>query len=208
MICGPRKSNVNNLQPCLGQMGVENHHFSHKCSYFVSIDVHLDIVQMTFMLAMLTIISKWRSHSHRLQNEKERFCTYLELENLRVLPVFSLCDEKLSDQFFRGYLRQNTELLRIRMSAKATDQKRLYEQLKQQAKYSALPSWTKREKALAKLEQWESGNAEVCTLQPDDGVSSVFKEGTNGDLTRYTRFLFIPAVMLPTMPGGKGFSYN
>ncbi len=125
--------------------------------------------------------------------EKERFCTYLELENLRVLRVFSLCDGKFSDRF-HGYLRRNTDFLQIRMTAKATDQKRLYEQLKQQAKYSALPSWTKREEALDKLEQWESENTEVCTLQRDDGDFFCLKEGTNGDLTRYTRFLFIPAV--------------
>ncbi len=125
--------------------------------------------------------------------EQERFGDYLGPEGLRVARVFSLRDGKPSNKCY-GYRAQNPDFLSIRAAANATEQKRLYQQLCQQDQFAQLPRWTRKEDALLCLENWEREHLDCCTLERDSGDFFCFDKGDPGDLTQYTRFIFIPAV--------------
>src|ERR1019366_2588224 len=125
--------------------------------------------------------------------EEGRFSTYLQQGDLKILREFSLCDGKPSDRCY-GYQLRNADFSRIREEPKAAEQKRLYGLLTQQEKYSMFPNWNNRGDVLASLNQWERDHVEACIFQRDDGDFFCFKNGDDGDLAQYTRFLFIPAV--------------
>lgn len=125
--------------------------------------------------------------------EQDRFRNYLGSEGLRVVRVFSLRDGKLSDKFY-GYRSQNPDFLSIREANNAADQKKLYEQLRQQEKYAQLSRWVRKEDAQACLIEWEYEHLDYCTFERDSGEFFCLDKGDIGDLTQYTRFIFIPAV--------------
>ena len=125
--------------------------------------------------------------------EQERFRDYLGPEGLRVVRVFSLRDGKPSDKCY-GYCAQNPDFLSIRAAANASEQKRLYQQLCQQDQYAHLPRWTRKEDALACLMEWEREHVDCCIPERDSGDFFCFYKGEPGDLSQYTRCIFIPAV--------------
>ena len=125
--------------------------------------------------------------------EQERFRDYLGPEGLRVVRVFSLCDGKPTDKCY-GYRAQNPDFSIIGMAASAAEQKVLYQQLRQDEKYTQLPSWTNKANALACLEEWEREHLDCCTSARDNGDFFCFNKGDTGDLTQFTCCIFIPAV--------------
>ncbi len=127
------------------------------------------------------------------KEEQKRFCDNLGPEGLRIVRVFSLRDGKPHDKCY-GYRAQNPDFMAIRASANATEQKRLYLQLCQQDQYAQLPRWTRKEDALACLIEWEREHKDCCTPERDSGDFFSFEKGVPGDLSQYTRFIFIPAV--------------
>jgi len=127
------------------------------------------------------------------EEEKDCFRDYVREEDLRVVRVFSLCEGKTSDKCY-GYRPQNPDFLSLRAAGGATQQRGFYEQLRQQVIYAQFPRWTNRGDVLAYLEHWESDHSGCCISEKDSGDFFGFDQGKPGDLTQYTRFIFIPAV--------------
>jgi putative ATP-dependent endonuclease of the OLD family len=125
--------------------------------------------------------------------EQERFREYLGQNDLRVVREFALREGKLSDKCY-GYRAQNPDFLQIRAAANATEQKKLYQELKLQAQYAQLPAWIRKDEALTTLIEWEREHVNCCIPLRDSGDFFCFSKGEPGDLSQYTRYIFIPAV--------------
>jgi putative ATP-dependent endonuclease of OLD family len=125
--------------------------------------------------------------------EQERFRVYLGPDGLRVVHELSLREGKLFDKFY-GYRAQNPDFVPIRIATGAIEQKKLYNQLRDQEKYTLLPACTRIDDIIACLVEWERENVDCCIPERDSGNFFCFVKGEPGDLSQYTRYIFIPAV--------------
>jgi putative ATP-dependent endonuclease of OLD family len=123
----------------------------------------------------------------------EKFAPYVDKGDLTVVRVLSLKDEKLSTRFYGSRL-QNPDFRPIREAQNRTDQRRIYGELRGRAEYSALPTATSADAALAALEEWEQANPGRCTRQRDQGQFFGFMGVGQGYLGDFTHFVLIPAV--------------
>lgn len=123
----------------------------------------------------------------------EKFAPYLDKGDLTVVRVLSLKDGKPSTRFYGSRL-QNPDFRPIREAQNKTDVRRIYEEFRKRAEYSALPAATSADAALAAIEKWEQENPNRCTRQRDQGQFFGFTEVGQGYLGDFTYFILIPAV--------------
>jgi len=119
-------------------------------------------------------------------DEKKRFQTYLEGNELTVVRVLSFKDGKQSAKY-HGSSLQNPDFAAVRSATKAAERKTLYEAVR--GKFADLPKWTKQEEALDALTNWEIAHANQCTRGRDDGQFFGFTEVARGYLGKDTRFI-------------------
>ncbi len=125
--------------------------------------------------------------------EQECFRDYVGSVDLRVVREFYLREGKLSDKIY-GYRAQNPDFSPIRTTTGAVEQKSLYRELRKQEEYAQLPTCTRIDEILACLVDWEREHVDCCTPERDSGNFFCLVKGEPGDLSRYTRYIFIPAV--------------
>jgi len=128
---------------------------------------------------------------------KDLFQKYLQNGTLTVERVFTYTDGKVTAKY-HGSSLQNPDFRELRESFDLTDRfakgKELYGQLKTQTKYAGLPNATAKGDVKAAIEAWEEGNQESCVPARDDGQFFGFQAVGRGNLSKFTRFLFIPAI--------------
>lgn len=125
--------------------------------------------------------------------EKKRFESYMQGQNLTVERVISLREGKLSAKY-HGAKLQNPEFSSIREAEGAANKRTAYNSLRSQEKYQDLPPWTNQTVALEALAEWEAQHPEACSRQRDDGQFFGFTEVAQGYLGQFTKFLLVPAV--------------
>lgn len=124
---------------------------------------------------------------------KTRFGIYLTGDDLTVARVLSLKDGKPTDKY-HGVRPQHSTFGNVRSQANANDKKRVYEELRQDPIYSALPKCTKEEQVTIAMKEWETANPLLCEPQRDDGQFFGFTQVGNGYLGDFSKLIFIPAV--------------
>ena len=72
------------------------------------------------------------------------------------------------------------------------DIRRAYDEISKTSEYSSLPSATSVDAVRRELTEWENQNPNECSQLRDDG--RFFTEVGQGYLSRYIRFIFVPAV--------------
>jgi hypothetical protein len=127
------------------------------------------------------------------EEERARFESYLEGDDLAVVRVLSILEGKIA-QKYHGSRLLNPEFLPVRNAPKAPEAKAAYEQLRKGQKYEGLPKWTSKEQAIHALNHWEQEHPGQCLRQRDEGQFFGFTEVAQGYLGRYTKFIPIPAV--------------
>jgi hypothetical protein len=127
------------------------------------------------------------------REENERFASYIEGNDLTVVRVLSLAGGKLSAKY-HGSRLQNPDFVQVRTAGGAREVIARYNQLRQDARYAALPAARAQDAALQAMMEWELAHPEQCTRQRDDGQFFGFTEVGQGYLGRYARFIPIPAV--------------
>ncbi len=127
------------------------------------------------------------------EKAKEKFASYLDGSDLSITRVLSLAGGKPSAKFY-GTRLQNTGFASIREASNATEARKKYNELRQDARYGGLPAAASREAVLNALKDWEQAHLEQCTRQRDDGQFFGFTEVAQGYLGRFVRFISIPAV--------------
>lgn len=125
--------------------------------------------------------------------EKELFNKYVVSGELTVEKEMTWPPGRGSQRYYGASMR-NPDFAPIRSASSAAEKKTLYEELRTQEKYAALPKWTKQDDAHAALEAWASEHPDQCCPGRDDGQFFGFKEVGQAHLERFTRFLFVPAV--------------
>jgi len=134
-------------------------------------------------------------------DEKKRFQSYMEGEELTVVRVLSVKDGKQSAKY-HGSSLQNPDFSVVRSATKAAERKTLYEALR--GKVADLPKWTKQEEALDALTKWEIAHPDQCTRGRDDGQFFGFTEVARGYLGKDTRFIYVPAVRDAALDAQEG----
>lgn len=124
--------------------------------------------------------------------EKSLFAPYLDGNDLTVVRNFNLSGKKSGT--YHGMRLQNLDFTPIRDVGGKREILAKYKELREQDKYSSLPSVKNADDALEAMKQWETVNSDSCTKQRDDGQFFGFAEVANGYLGRHTRFIHIPAV--------------
>jgi putative ATP-dependent endonuclease of OLD family len=122
--------------------------------------------------------------------ERELFSSYVEGETLGVEKVLTYPRGKGSERYF-GKRFQNPHFVEIRRAPNATEQRRLYDEIR--ADYE-LPTVRRAGDIEEHLRAWEQQHREECERIRDDGQFFGFKEVGRARLERFTAFILIPAV--------------
>jgi putative ATP-dependent endonuclease of OLD family len=125
--------------------------------------------------------------------ERTLFNKYVEAGELTVEKVMDFPSSKANQKYYGTSLR-NPEFQAFRAATSAQERRQEYAALRENSKYSSLPSWTRQDDAAKALEDWEASNPEACSRQRDDGQFFGFTEVGEAHLERHTSFLLIPAV--------------
>jgi hypothetical protein len=131
------------------------------------------------------------------------FSDYVEGDALSLERVISWQEGKASSHI-HGFRMQHTGFDAVRTAATATEKKPLYGKLRDKKEYAMLPQWRNQQDAAEALKAWEDTHKEACKRNRDDGAFFNFKQGSTGDLNRYTRLLPIPAVRNVTSDAVEG----
>jgi energy-coupling factor transporter ATP-binding protein EcfA2 len=124
--------------------------------------------------------------------EKDRFSSYLEGDELTVERVFTFPDGKLQHKYYGSRLGMS-DFRAVRAAPNATEARRAYQELKS-GKYGELPEWSSRDQAVGALGGWEQAHANECSRGRDDGQFFGFTEVAQGFLGKFTRLIYVPAV--------------
>lgn len=125
--------------------------------------------------------------------EKGFFSAYIDNDTLTIVRVFSLSSGKKSGTY-HGMRLQNPDFVAVRNAGRKTDIRNKYNELRQTARYSSLPTVRNADQVEEVLKKWEAANVGSCNRMRDDGQFFGFTEVGHGYLGRYTRFIRIPAV--------------
>ena len=128
--------------------------------------------------------------------EKEKFCHYIDDDSLVVVRVLSLPQppETKGSTAYHGICLQNPEFISVRNAGNATAITRQYNEIRKTGKYSSLPTARSEAKVHEALAQWERHHSEQCSRMQDDGKFFGFRSSVQGNLGRHTIFIRIPAV--------------
>lgn len=95
---------------------------------------------------------------------------------------------------YHGMRLQSPDFAEVRNAGGKTEIRNKYNEIRQTAKYSSLPTVRNADQVEEELKKWEAANAASCNRMRDDGQFFGFTEVGNGYLGRHTRFIHIPAV--------------
>jgi len=126
-----------------------------------------------------------------------RFSPYVQGSLLAVERVFRATSGRANAPYF-GEILRHSAFQTVRKSFLAGDRaataKSHYAALRGSELYSTLPGWSTIASAEESLAQWEMVHPELCAAARDDGLFFGFNTGGRGDLSWFTRLLYIPAV--------------
>ncbi len=126
--------------------------------------------------------------------EKDTFQKYIERGELVVQKEMMWPGNK-TDQKYHGMSLQNPEFESFWRATSAADRREAYRELRATGRYPELPNWTNQDTARQIIMNWEEEHPDKCKRQRDEGQFFGFREVGEARLERYTRFLFIPAVL-------------
>ncbi len=122
-----------------------------------------------------------------------RFGDYIDNGSLAIERVIRWVGGRTVSSL-HGLKVQHSGFDAVRAADNATDKKEIYNKLRDKQEYSTLPSWRNQQQASDALQVWEQSHPQSCSRQRDEGRFFNYRQGGEGDLYRYTRLLFIPAV--------------
>lgn len=79
----------------------------------------------------------------------------------------------------------------------ATEAKKIYNTLKNNAQYASLPTWSSHETAKNDLNEWEKAHPDSCKIMDDEGRFFGFNGADPGNLKKFVQFLYIPSIIDP-----------
>ena len=131
--------------------------------------------------------------SELTSEETDLFSAYIDSGTLSIARVFSAATGRISG-VYHGILLQNPEFAPIRDTEQLRERTRRYNEIRDSAKYSTLPSVRAAADAVAALEQWEAEHPDECMPMRDAGQFFGFAGAGRGYLGRYTKFIRVRAV--------------
>lgn len=121
-------------------------------------------------------------------DERERFESYLQNNELSVVRVLTLTDNK-----YHGSALQNPDFRPFRAAESGAEIRQAYNALRN-GNYPELPAYTNMAAATQNIKAWELAHQDRCERERDDGQFFGFKQVGQGYLGKDTSFVFIPAV--------------
>jgi len=123
--------------------------------------------------------------------EKRLYKPYLENGSLTIEKEISSPGGRGNEKYFGSRMR-NPDFQGIRSVDSASGKRGAYNDLRQQAQYSGLPTVSRADDIEHILEDWERNNLDRCQRLPDEGQFFGFLGGAK--LERFTGFIPVPAV--------------
>ena len=132
------------------------------------------------------------TYGHLTDLERDLFSAYVENDTLTVTRLFS---RKSANRWgtYHGTSLQHPAFVNVRNASSNQDVLIRYRALREKPQY-LLPAARSAKAALAHMHDWEQANLSQCERQRDDGQFFGYKGVGQGRLTRYTRFIRVPAV--------------
>lgn len=128
---------------------------------------------------------------------QQDFSSYMQGEFLTVERVFAMNESKSIGRYY-GLILKNEEFQQIHDALLERDRgkiaKGLYDTLREKNEYTSLPIWSTIREVVDSLGKWEKDHPDKCTRRRDDGQFFGFTNASQGNLGRFTRLLYIPAV--------------
>ncbi|MDR3741971.1 MAG: ATP-dependent endonuclease [Terracidiphilus sp.] len=127
--------------------------------------------------------------------EREVFASRIANDELNVVRVFEPNGGRASGRYF-GFIKGHEPFRVIRNADGAMAKRGIYRELRKNAPelYAGLEDIGKADEIEQQLSAWELGNPARCTLVRDDGQFLGFTNVARGSLSKFTSFVFIPAV--------------
>lgn len=130
-------------------------------------------------------------------DEREEFNYYIQNDELKIIKI-AIGNEGINDpnvsQKYHGLRLTHRPFNNIRNEASKREQKNLYKIVRNNQKYSSLPTVTSADQIEEHLVRWESNNPQELELIRDTGQFFGWKGVGTGKLGKYIEFFFIPAV--------------
>jgi putative ATP-dependent endonuclease of the OLD family len=139
--------------------------------------------------------------------EQDLLGSYVSDGDLTVVRMFSGSGGK-EDGRYHGVRPRHAGFSPIR-AAQGREKVASFRQLRDKglAQYSDLPSATSGAAVDEEMKRWEEKHPDLCELGKDDGQFFGFKNVGKGNLEKFTKFVFVPAVReLSQCPSGKVLS--
>ena len=124
------------------------------------------------------------------EREKGLFEAYIDSGELAVEQIISFDDHQKPKYY--GKKRQNEDFADVRSYKTAKEIVSKYQEIREQ--YS-LPDTKIAKKAEEEMKKWEAANNNECNRIRDDGRFFGFTGVGQGRLSKYTRYLLVPAVL-------------
>ena len=130
-------------------------------------------------------------------DEKEEFSYYIQDDELKIIKI-AIGNEGAKDpsvsQKYHGLRLQHRPFNEIRNETGKREKRNFYNIIRNEQKYSSLPSVTSADQIEEHLVRWESNNPQELELIRDAGQFFGWKGVGTGKLGKYIEFFFIPAV--------------
>ena len=130
-------------------------------------------------------------------DEKEEFNYYIQNDELKIIKI-AIGNEGTNNpsvsQKYHGLRLQHRPFNEIRNETGKREKRNFYNIIRNEQKYSSLPSVTSADQIEEHLVRWESNNPQELELIRDAGQFFGWKGVGTGKLGKYIEFFFIPAV--------------
>ncbi len=137
------------------------------------------------------------------EKELELFTSHVDKGELTVRKVIHWEGGKVSQRYF-GETLGSPDFEQIRSETQKTAARKLYDSVREQAKYQDLPRCGNYDEVIQAIEHWEEDHPEECTWLSDSGQFFGFRQVGQAKLERFTRFVFVPAVRDAALDATEG----
>ena len=190
------KIKLNNFTVLIGKNGVGKSSILHALNFFKEPKYSLRIEDY-YNKDSSRSIEVSLTFTDLSSQEQSEFNPYIQNDELKVIKIATSDDDLLNPNVSQSYHGQ--KLLHepfnvIRELDKATPKRAVYDNMRQQDKYSSLERVTRADDIEAKLIEWEKNHTNELKLQRDTKQLFGWAGVGAGKLNKSVRFFFIPAV--------------
>ena len=123
----------------------------------------------------------------------KKFARYLQDGELEVVRICRWGGGG-PESTLHGSVPRNPDFVAVLDAARAEDARPVYDRLRKSPRYGGLAAWSGAEAAERALLRWEDEHPDDCERRLDSGRFFGFGGASDGDLNKFVKILYVPAV--------------